>query len=49
MAGLKSVNVGLATARGIVPFRFVVPIAGVQYAVQRVDFSKLYAPDTIKT
>jgi LssY-like putative type I secretion system component LssY len=46
--GLKLVNVGLATARRIVPFRFVVPIAGVQYAVQRVDFSGLYPPDTIQ-
>jgi hypothetical protein len=46
--GLKLVSVGLATDRRIVPFRFVIPIAGVQYAVQRVDFSGLYPPGTIQ-
>ena len=46
--GLKLVNVGLAATRRIVPFRFVVPIAGVQYAVQRVDFSSLYPPGMIE-
>ena len=46
--GLKLVSVGLATDRRIVPFRFVIPIAGVQYAVQRVDFGGLYPPGTIQ-
>ncbi len=46
--GLKLVNVALAAPRRIVPFRFVVPVAGVQYAVQRVDFSSLYPPDAIQ-
>ena len=46
--GLKLVSVGLATDRRIMPFRFVIPIAGVQYAVQRVDFGGLYPPGTIQ-
>ena len=45
--GLKLVNRGLGGGKRIVPFRFVVPVAGIQYAVQRVDFSGLYPPDTI--
>ena len=46
--GLKLVNVGVAAATRIVPFRFAVPIAGVQYAVQRVDFGRLYPPGTMQ-
>jgi LssY C-terminus len=46
--GLKLLNVGLVGSRRVTRFRFVVPVAGVQYAVQRVDFSKLYPPDTIQ-
>jgi hypothetical protein len=46
--GLKLLNVGLVGAGRVARFRFVVPLGGVQYAVQRVDFGRLYAPDTIQ-
>lgn len=46
--GLKLLNVGLVGASQVARFRFVVPVAGVQYAVQRVDFGRLYPPDTIQ-
>jgi hypothetical protein len=46
--GLKLLNVVLVGAGRSWRFRFVVPIAGVRYAVQRVDFRKLYPPDSIQ-
>jgi hypothetical protein len=46
--GLKLLNVGLVGSRRVTRFRFVIPVAGVQYAVQRVDFAGLYAPGTIQ-
>jgi hypothetical protein len=46
--GLKFLNVGLLGAGKPWFFRFVVPIRGVQYAVQSVDFSKIYPPDKIE-
>ncbi len=45
--GLKFLNIGLLSAEGHWLFRFVVPITGVQYAVESVDFSKLYPADQI--
>lgn len=44
--GLKLLNVGLVGSRRLTRFRFVIPVAGVQYAVQRVDFGGLYPPGT---
>ncbi len=46
--GLKLLNVVLAGAERVRRFRFVVPVTGVQYAVQRVDFAGLYPPETIQ-
>jgi hypothetical protein len=46
--GLKFVNVGLLRAGQPRFFRFVIPITGVQYQVQSVDFSKLYPPEQIE-
>ena len=46
--GLKFLNIGLLGADKPRFFRFVVPVHGVQYAVQSVDFSKLYPPDKIE-
>ncbi len=46
--GLKFLNIGLLGAGKPWFFRFVVPVPGVQYAVQSVDFSKLYPPDKIE-
>jgi hypothetical protein len=46
--GLKFLNVGLLGASKPFFFRFVVPVRGVQYAMQNVDFNKLYPPDKIE-
>jgi hypothetical protein len=46
--GLKFLNIGLLGAGKPLFFRFVVPVPGVQYAIQSVDFSKLYPPDKIE-
>jgi hypothetical protein len=46
--GLKFLNISLLGAGKPSFFRFVVPIRGVQYAVQSVDFTKLYPPDKIE-
>lgn len=46
--GLKFLNIGLLGSDKPQFFRFVVPITGVQYAVQSVDFTKLYPPDKIE-
>jgi LssY C-terminus len=46
--GLKFLNIALLGSGKPSFFRFVVPIRGVQYAVQNVDFSKLYPPDKIE-
>ena len=48
--GLKFVNVGLLGTgmQRSWRFRFIVPIPGREYAVQRVDFRGLYPPDTVE-
>ena len=46
--GLKLLNVGLVGAGMSWHFRLVIPLGGIQYAVQNVDFGKLYPPDTIR-
>lgn len=46
--GLKFVNLVLVGAKRSWRFRFVVPIPGREYAVQRVDFRGLYPPDEIE-
>ncbi len=46
--GLKLLNVGLVGAQLFWQFRFAIPITGVQYAVQRVDFGGLYPSGTIE-
>ncbi|HXY49316.1 MAG TPA: LssY C-terminal domain-containing protein [Terriglobales bacterium] len=47
-AGLKFVNVGLVGGGQVHLFRFIVPITGVQYQVQSVDFHKLYPAGEIE-
>ena len=46
--GLKFLTFGLIGAERHWLFRFIVPVTGVQYAVQSVDFSKLYPAGTIE-
>jgi hypothetical protein len=46
--GLKFLTFGLIGADRHWLFRFIVPVTGVQYAVQSVDFSKLYPAGTIQ-
>jgi len=44
--GLKFLNASFVGAGQQFDFRFVLPISGLTYAVQKVDFSGLYAPGT---
>lgn len=46
--GLKFLTVGLIGTDRYWLFRFVVPVTGVQYAVQRVDFNTLYPAGTVE-
>ena len=46
--GLKFLTVGLLGAESHWLFRFIVPVTGVKYAVQNVDFSKLYPAGSIE-
>jgi hypothetical protein len=42
--GLKFLNAGFVEARQEFDFRFVLPLGGPTYAVQKIDFSGLYPP-----
>jgi len=46
--GLKFLTVGILGAESHWLFRFVVPVPGVKYAIQSVDFSKLYPAGSIE-
>ena len=46
--GLKFIQAGFAAGGPELLFRFVLPVGGVAYAVQKVDFGNLYTPDMIK-
>jgi hypothetical protein len=46
--GLKFVTIGLLQPDRQLLFRFVIPVTGVEYAVQSVDFAKIYPPDQIE-
>jgi hypothetical protein len=46
--GLKFLTVGLLGAESHWLFRFVIPVPGVKYAVQNVNFDKLYPEGTIE-
>jgi hypothetical protein len=45
--GLKLLQVGLASSSEEFLFRFVQPVGGATYAIERVDFAKIYAPGTV--
>ena len=46
--GIKFLRVGLIGARQRFEFKFILPLNDVSYAVQKVDFDKLYTPDKIE-
>jgi hypothetical protein len=46
--GLKFLTVGLLGSESHWLFRFIVPVTGVKYAVQSVDFNKLYPAGSIE-
>jgi hypothetical protein len=46
--GLKFLQAGFAAGGQELLFRFVLPVGGVAYAVQKVDFGDLYTPDMIE-
>jgi LssY-like putative type I secretion system component LssY len=46
--GLKLFTVGFETGTEELLFRFALPIRGVSYAVQKVDFGNIYPPGTIE-
>jgi hypothetical protein len=46
--GLKLLEVGFETDRQMLRFRFVVPVGGSSYAIERVDFGNIYPPGTVE-
>ena len=46
--GLKFLNAGFVSASQQLDFRFVLPLGGRNYAVQKIDFSGLHPPGTVE-
>jgi len=46
--GLKLFEVGFETDRQILRFRFVLPVDGSSYAIEKVDFGSIYPPGTVE-
>src|SRR6478735_3827931 len=46
--GLKLLEVGFETNRQILRFRFVLPVDGSSYAIEKVDFGSIYPPGTVE-
>ena len=46
--GLKLLEVGFETDREMLRFRFVLPVGGFSYAIQKVDFGSIYPPGTVE-
>ena len=46
--GLKLLQVGFETDREMLRFRFVLPVGGASYAIEKVDFGNIYPPDTVE-
>ena len=46
--GLKLLEVGFETDRQMLRFRFVLPVGGSSYAIEKVDFGSIYPPDTVE-
>ncbi|MFZ0177339.1 MAG: LssY C-terminal domain-containing protein [Pseudolabrys sp.] len=46
--GLKLLEVGFETDRQMLRFRFVLPVGGTSYAIEKIDFGGIYPPDAIE-
>jgi len=46
--GLKLLEVGFETDRQMIRFRFVLPVGGPSYAIEKVDFGSIYPPGTVQ-
>jgi hypothetical protein len=46
--GLKLLEVGFATDRAMLRFRFVLPVGGFSYTIQKVDFASIYPPGAVE-
>jgi len=46
--GLKLLEVGFETDREMLRFRFVLPVDGRSYAIEKVDFGSIYPPGTVQ-
>jgi hypothetical protein len=46
--GLKMFEVGFETDSQMLRFRFVLPVGGSSYAIQKVDFGSIYPPGTVE-
>lgn len=46
--GLKLFSIGFESGKEELLFRFALPIRGMSYAVQRIDFGSIYAPGAVK-
>jgi hypothetical protein len=46
--GLKLFEVGFETDRQMLRFRFVLPVGGSSYAIEKVDFGSIYPPATVE-
>jgi hypothetical protein len=46
--GLKMFEVGFETDRQMLRFRFVLPVGGSSYAIEKVDFGSIYPPGTVE-
>ena len=46
--GLKLLQVGFETDREMLRFRFVLPVGGVSYAIEKVDFGSIYPPSIVE-
>ena len=46
--GLKMFEVGFETDRQMLKFRFVLPVGRSSYAIEKVDFGRIYPPGTVE-
>jgi LssY C-terminus len=46
--GLKLFQVGFETDRKMLQFKFVLPVGGSSYAIEKVDFGSIYPPGTVE-
>jgi LssY C-terminus len=46
--GLKLLEVGFETDRQMLRFRFVLPVGGSSYAIEKVDFGSIYPPGAVE-